>query len=223
MALTSHRTFPRSATRSANEASSTIRTGSPSSTVTRRSRSGSPSNKPKVAINIYNDHGLGFFLDKHADICDRCRARIQATRTKAGASRSSIRFLARPLMLSWHIIESMVADHFDITSCQELAVDHGFVVPMQLFWPGAPHNPDMPKHRCRFQRQHGAAPDPDARTRALDFGRALRKAIQSFPGRYQRGDAWARAACRISSTASAPASSTRSLIRYCMEKIVSDP
>ncbi|MFC3227971.1 hypothetical protein ACFOGJ_12055 [Marinibaculum pumilum] len=36
---------------------------------------------------------------------------------------------------SWHRIEHLVADEFDLTTYQETAVDHGFTVPMQLLWP----------------------------------------------------------------------------------------
>jgi protocatechuate 4,5-dioxygenase beta chain len=81
--------------------------------------------------------------------------------------------------LSWHIIESMVADEFDITSCQELEVDHGFVVPMQLFWPGAPNNPDMPRV-VPISANTVQHPIPTL-NRALNFGKALRRAIQSYP------------------------------------------
>ena len=81
--------------------------------------------------------------------------------------------------LSWHIIESMVADEFDITSCQELAEDHGFVVPMQLFWPGAPNNPDMPR-AVPISANTVQHPIPTLK-RALDFGKALGRALRSFP------------------------------------------
>ena len=35
------------------------------------------------------------------------------------------------------LIESLVAEEFDITTCQEMRVDHGSPVPMSLLWPGA--------------------------------------------------------------------------------------
>ena len=36
---------------------------------------------------------------------------------------------------SWHIIESVVQDEFDVTTCQQMVVDHAFTIPMQLLWP----------------------------------------------------------------------------------------
>ena len=38
--------------------------------------------------------------------------------------------------MSWHLIESLVADEFDITMCQEMLVDHALTLPMALLWPG---------------------------------------------------------------------------------------
>jgi protocatechuate 4,5-dioxygenase beta chain len=73
----------------------------------------------------------------------------------------------------------MVAQEFDITSCQELAVDHGFTVPMQLFWPGAPNNPDMPRV-VPISANTVQHPIPTLK-RALDFGKALRRALLSYP------------------------------------------
>ena len=88
--------------------------------------------KPDVAIVIYNDHGLGFFLDKMPTFAIGA-AREYCNQDEGWGIPTLPPFPGDP-ELSWHIIEEMVADEFDITSCQELAVDHGFTVPMQLFW-----------------------------------------------------------------------------------------
>jgi protocatechuate 4,5-dioxygenase beta chain len=37
--------------------------------------------------------------------------------------------------LSWHLIESLVGEEFDLTTCQEMKVDHAFTLPMALLWP----------------------------------------------------------------------------------------
>lgn len=133
--------------------------------------------KPDVAINIYNDHGLGFFLDKMPTFA--IGAAHEYRNEDEGWGIPQLPPFPGDPELSWHIIESMVADEFDITSCQELAVDHGFVVPMQLFWPGAPGNPDMPR-AVPISANTVQHPIPTLR-RALNFGKALRKAILSYP------------------------------------------
>ncbi len=133
--------------------------------------------KPDVAINIYNDHGLGFFLDKMPTFA--IGAAHEYRNEDEGWGIPQLPPFPGYPELSWHIIESMVEQEFDITSCQELAVDHGFVVPMQLFWPGAPNNPDMPR-TVPISANTVQHPIPTLK-RALDFGKALRKALLSFP------------------------------------------
>ena len=126
-------------------------------------------NKPDIVINIYNDHGLGFFLDQMPTFA--IGAAHEYRNEDEGWGIPELDPFPGAPEVSWHIIESMVADEFDITSCQELAVDHGFVVPMQLFWPGAPHNPDMPR-AIPISANTVQHPIPTLK-RALDFGKAL--------------------------------------------------
>lgn len=133
--------------------------------------------KPDYVINIYNDHGLGFFLDQMPTFA--IGAAHEYRNEDEGWGLPSLDPFPGAPELSWHIIESMVADEFDITSCQELAVDHGFVVPMQLFWPGAPHHPDMPRS-VPISANTVQHPIPTL-NRALNFGKALGKALRSFP------------------------------------------
>ncbi len=137
-------------------------------------------NKPDVVINIYNDHGLGFFLDKMPTFAIGAAHEYRNEDEGWGGIPPQLDpFPPGAPELSWHIIEGMVEDEFDITSCQELAVDHGFVVPMQLFWPGAPHHPDMPR-AIPISANTVQHPIPTL-NRALNFGKSLRKAILSFP------------------------------------------
>ncbi len=133
--------------------------------------------KPDVAINIYNDHGLGFFLDRMPTFA--IGAAHEYRNEDEGWGIPQLPPFPGDPKLSWRIIESMVEQEFDITSCQELAVDHGFVVPMQLFWPGAPDNPDMPR-TVPISANTVQHPIPTLK-RALDFGKALRKALLSYP------------------------------------------
>jgi protocatechuate 4,5-dioxygenase beta chain len=133
--------------------------------------------KPDVAINIYNDHGLGFFLDKMPTFA--IGAAHEYRNEDEGWGIPQLPPFPGDPKLSWHIIESMVAQEFDITSCQELAVDHGFTVPMQLFWPGVPNNPDMPRV-VPISANTVQHPIPTLK-RALDFGKALRRALLSYP------------------------------------------
>lgn len=129
--------------------------------------------KPDVAINIYNDHGLGFFLDQMPTFA--IGAAHEYRNEDEGWGLPKLPPFPGDAKLSWHIIEGMVADEFDITSCQELAVDHGYTVPMQLFWPKGNYPPTIPISANTVQH-----PIPTLK-RALDFGKALGRAIRSYP------------------------------------------
>lgn len=133
--------------------------------------------KPDVVINIYNDHGLGFFLDKMPTFA--IGAALEYAGEDEGWGLPTLPPFPGDAKMSWHIIERMVEDEFDITSCQELAVDHGFTVPMQLFWPGLTNNPEMPR-AIPISANTVQHPIPTL-NRALNFGKSLRKAILSFP------------------------------------------
>ncbi len=174
--------------------------------------------KPAVAINIYNDHGLGFFLDKMPTFAIGA-AHEYVNEDEGWGIPKLDPFPGHP-RLSWHIIESMVADEFDITSCQELAVDHGFTVPMQLFWPGAPNNPDMPRV-IPISANTVQHPIPTLR-RALNFGRALGRAIRSWP---EDINVVVLGTGGLSHQLDGERAGfiNRDFDLYCMEKIVTDP
>ena len=131
--------------------------------------------QPDVAVVIYNDHGLAFFLDQMPTFA--IGAAHEYRNEDEGWGIPTLAPFAGNPKLSWHIIEEMVADEFDITSCQEMAVDHGFTVPMQLLWPQ--RGPQMPNVIPIVTNtvQH---PIPTLK-RCLDFGRALGRAIASYP------------------------------------------
>ena len=79
--------------------------------------------------------------------------------------------------LSWHIAESLVEQEFDLTTCQEMYVDHGFIVPMALMWR---HLPEWPVKGIPLAINTIQHPIPSAR-RLYKLGQALRKAIDSYP------------------------------------------
>ncbi|MFV0515513.1 MAG: class III extradiol dioxygenase family protein [Jhaorihella sp.] len=174
--------------------------------------------KPDVAINIYNDHGLGFFLDKMPTFA--IGAAHEYVNEDEGWGIPQLDPFPGDPRLSWHIIESMVADEFDITSCQELPVDHGFVVPMQLFWPGAPHNADMPR-TVPISANTVQHPIPTL-GRALKFGRALRKAILSWPEDI-KVVVLGTGGLSHQLDGERAGFINKEFDRYCMEKIVDDP
>ncbi len=130
---------------------------------------------PDVAIVVYNDHGADFMLDKYPTF-----ALGVAERYAIGDEG----FGTRPLPpvrgdaeLSTHLVESLIEDEFDLTVCQELAVEHGFLVPMNLCFE---HRPDgWPVAAVPLQVNVIQHPLPSGR-RCYKLGQALRKAVMSY-------------------------------------------
>jgi protocatechuate 4,5-dioxygenase beta chain len=131
--------------------------------------------EPDVAVVIYNDHGLNFFLDKMPTFAvgaaDEYRNEDEGWGLPVVAP-----FPGYPA-LSWHMIESLVADEFDITTCQEMLVDHAFNVPMALLWPGKDRRPvrTVPISVNTVQLP---LPTP---ARCYKLGQAIGRALALFP------------------------------------------
>ena len=131
--------------------------------------------KPDVAIVIYNDHGLNFFLDKMPTFAIGAAATYQNADEGWGIP-TTPPFKGDP-ELSWHIIESLVTEEFDITSCQEMLVDHGFTVPMSLFWPGNTYG-NVKTIPVQINTVQHPLPSP---MRCFKLGQAIGRAIESYP------------------------------------------
>src|ERR1035438_4485124 len=80
--------------------------------------------KPDVAVVIYNDHGLNFFLDKMPTFSIGAAAEYK--HADEGWGIPTIPPFQGDPDFSWHMIESLVEDEFDVATSQEMLVDHGF-------------------------------------------------------------------------------------------------
>jgi protocatechuate 4,5-dioxygenase beta chain len=132
--------------------------------------------KPDIAVMIYNDHGLNFFLDKLPTFA--IGAAPEYRNADEGWGLPTLAPYPGDPELSWHVIESVVADEFDVTSCQgEMLVDHAFTVPLSLLWP------DRAKMNVKMLPvavntvQH-PLPTP---LRCYKFGEAIGRALASYP------------------------------------------
>jgi protocatechuate 4,5-dioxygenase beta chain len=145
--------------------------------------------KPDVAVIVYNDHGLNFFLDQMPTFAVGA-AQVYENRDEGWGLNVLPPVTGHPA-LSWHLIESLVADEFDIVTCQQMNVDHGLMVPMQLLWPldAAQGRPSESGHDAAASAwplpvvpivvntvQH---PLPTPR-RCLALGRAIGRAVGSY-------------------------------------------
>ena len=130
--------------------------------------------QPDVAVVFYNDHGLEFFLDKKPTFA------IGAAQSYKNADEGwgipTIPEINGDPELSCHICNELVENEFDITICQEMKVDHGLTVPMQLMWPNFSYGHMKVIPVCINVEQH---PMPSPK-RCYDLGKAIGKAVESY-------------------------------------------
>ncbi|MBI4987716.1 MAG: protocatechuate 3,4-dioxygenase [Rhodocyclales bacterium] len=130
--------------------------------------------RPDVAVVIYNDHGLNFFLDKMPTFSVGAAPEYQ--NADEGWGIPTLPPYRGDQDLSWHMIESLVEEEFDIVTCQEMLVDHAFTLPLELLWPGRKSCPVRTVPVCINTVQF---PLPTA-ARCFKFGQAIGRAIESW-------------------------------------------
>jgi protocatechuate 4,5-dioxygenase beta chain len=130
--------------------------------------------KPDLAVVIYNDHGLNFFLDKMPTFA--VGAAPEYNNADEGWGIPTLPPYPGDQDLSWHMIEALVEEEFDIVTCQEMLVDHAFTLPLELLWPDRHPCPVRTVPVCINTVQF---PLPTA-ARCYKFGQAIGRAIESW-------------------------------------------
>jgi protocatechuate 4,5-dioxygenase, beta chain len=131
--------------------------------------------RPDVVVVLYNDHGLNFFLDKMPTFA--VGAAAQYCNADEGWGIPQVPTFTGAPELSWHLIESLIGEDFDLTTCQEMLVDHAFTLPMALLWPDQ-RWPVKVVPVCINTVQF---PLPSAR-RCYALGEAIGRAVRAWPG-----------------------------------------
>ena len=129
--------------------------------------------RPDVVVMFYNDHGLNFFLDKMPTFAVGAAPRYH--NADEGWGIPTLAPINGELDLSWHIINTLVEQEFDIVTCQEMLVDHGCTLPLKLFWPVG----DCPVAMVPICINTVQFPLPSAK-RVYALGKAVGQAIQTW-------------------------------------------
>lgn len=136
--------------------------------------------KPDVAVVIFNDHGNSFFLDKVPTFAVGCAEEYRPV--DEGWGPRAIPPFKGAVDFSWHFVDTLVENRFDPMICQEIEVDHGLQVPMELFW-GRPDAkaaaPSWPVKVVPIFVNVIQPPVP-LPSRCYEMGAVLRRAIESF-------------------------------------------
>ena len=131
--------------------------------------------KPDVAIVVYNDHVADFTFDKYPTfalgVADRYAIADEGFGTRA------LPEVAGDAEFSIHLCEALVEQEFDLTVCQDMGVEHGFLVPMNLCFPHT--SAGWPVKSVPLQVNVIQHPLPTAR-RCFRLGQAIRNAVSSY-------------------------------------------
>lgn len=135
--------------------------------------------KPDIAVVFYNDHGLNFFLDKLPTFAIGASGEYRSEDEGWGIP------VSRPVPgdadLSWHLVNALVADEFDVTTCQEMLIDHAVTIPLALMWPSATSsNAPWPVRIIPVEINTVQHPLPSM-ARCLKLGRAIGRALDTYP------------------------------------------
>lgn len=171
-------------------------------------------NPPDAIVVIYNDHGTTFFLDNKPTFA--VGAAHDYPNTDEGRGPPKPRTFLGDAELSWHIIESLVEDEFDISTCQELALDHACTTAGDLLWPE--QNP-WPARLVPIEMNILQHPLPKPK-RCFALGQALGRAIRSYPKDIKVAVV---ASGGLSHQISQGGFINDAFDHYCMDKIVTDP
>jgi protocatechuate 4,5-dioxygenase beta chain len=132
---------------------------------------------PDVAIVVYNDHAADFTFDKYPTFALGVADRYPIA--DEGFGTRPLPEVPGDAAFAIHLCESLLEDEFDLTVCQEIAVEHGFLVPMNLCFPHTERG--WPVKAVPLQVNVIQHPLPSGR-RCYRLGQALARAVATYDG-----------------------------------------
>jgi len=131
--------------------------------------------KPDVCIVVFNDHATAFSMDIVPTFALGCAAEFPPA--DEGWGPRPVPVVKGHPKLAAHIAQSVINDEFDLTVVNKMEVDHGLTVPQSLMF-GQPE--EWPCPVIPLAVNVVLFPPPSGK-RCFDLGKAIRKAIESFP------------------------------------------
>jgi len=131
--------------------------------------------QPDVVVLVYNDHASAFSLELIPTFAIGCAASFAPA--DEGWGPRPVPVVQGHPELAWHIAQSTILDEFDMTIVNRMDVDHGLTVPLSLMF-GQPAA--WPCKVIPLAVNVVQYPPPTG-NRCWNLGRAIRKAVESFP------------------------------------------
>ena len=131
--------------------------------------------KPDVVIAVYNDHASAFSVELIPTFALGCAAEFPPA--DEGWGPRPVPVVKGHPKLASHIAQSVILDEFDLTIVNKMEVDHGLTVPLSLMF-GSPK--EWPCPVIPLAVNVVVYPPPTGH-RCFMLGRAIRKAVRSYP------------------------------------------
>ena len=134
--------------------------------------------KPDVATVVYNDHASAFSVDLIPTFALGCAPEFPPA--DEGWGPRPVPVVKGHPELASHIAQSVILDEFDLTICNKMEVDHGLTVPLNLLCGKIPPSGEWPFKVIPLAVNVVMYPPPTGH-RCYMLGKAIRKAVKSFP------------------------------------------
>lgn len=131
--------------------------------------------QPDVLFFCFNDHATTFFFDHYPSFALGVSDAYPIADEGTGVRR--IPPLKGHAALARHVARSLVDDEFDISTFQDLPLDHGVHSPLTMMWPS---QPDWPGRVVPLFVNVLQEPQPKP-SRCYKLGQSVRKAIEAYP------------------------------------------
>jgi protocatechuate 4,5-dioxygenase, beta chain len=137
-------------------------------------------NMPDVVILVYNDHASAFDMKVIPTFAIGCADEFQPA--DEGWGPRPVPPVPGHSDLAWHIAQSCILDEFDITIINEMDVDHGLTVPLDVVF-GNKDNSTPAKWPTRIIpiAVNVVTYPPPSGNRCWMLGEAIARAVESYP------------------------------------------
>ena len=132
-------------------------------------------NVPDVVILVYNDHASAFTPEIVPTFALGCADEFPPA--DEGYGPRPVPVVQGHADLAAHMAQALILDEFDLTLMYRLDVDHGLTVPLSLVY----GQPDEWPVRVIPLAVNVVQYPPPTGNRCFNFGKAIKKAVESFP------------------------------------------
>lgn len=135
---------------------------------------------PDVVILVYNDHASAFDMKIIPTFAIGCADKFEPA--DEGWGPRPVPTVQGHPDLAWHIAQSCILDEFDMTIINEMDVDHGLTVPLDVVFDKADNStPEKWPAKIIPIAVNVVTYPPPSGNRCWELGEAIARAVESYP------------------------------------------